>query len=154
MLSEGTPAPDFTLPDQNGEPVSLADLRGRWVVFWWFPKAFTDGWTREGKGLRDRAPEFKELGVELLGASFDTVEENHGFAEKYGFPFRLLADPDNVVGELYETKRAPVEPMPQWAKRRTYLIDPDGVIRKAYRVRDIEGHPEELLTDLRELVAT
>jgi peroxiredoxin len=66
----------------------------------------------------------------------------------------LLADPDHVVGELYETKRAPVEPMPQWAKRRTYLIDPDGVIRKAYRVRDIEGHPEELLTDLRDLIST
>jgi peroxiredoxin Q/BCP len=90
--------------------------------------------------------------VELLGASFDTVEDNRGFAEKYGFPFRLLADTDNAVGLLYETKRAPVEPMPQWAKRRTYLIDPDGVIRKAYRVRDIEGHPEELLTDLRGLV--
>ena len=90
--------------------------------------------------------------MELLGASFDTVEENRGFAEKYSFPFRLLADPDNAVGRLYETKRAPEEPMPEWAKRRTYLIDPDGVIRKAYRVRDIEGHPEELLRDLRELV--
>jgi len=57
------------------------------------------------------------------------------------------------VGLLYETKRAPEETMPEWAKRRTYLIDPDGVIRKAYRVRDIEGHPEELLTDLRRLVS-
>lgn len=57
------------------------------------------------------------------------------------------------MGTLYETKRAPVEPMPQWAKRRTYLIDPDGVIRKAYRVRDIEGHPAELLADLRELLS-
>jgi peroxiredoxin len=65
----------------------------------------------------------------------------------------LLADPDRAVGHLYETVRAPEEPVPEHAKRRTYLIDPAGVIRKSYRVRDIAGHPEELLTDLRELVA-
>jgi peroxiredoxin len=66
----------------------------------------------------------------------------------------LLADPDRTVGHLYETVRAPEEPVPEHAKRRTYLIDPNGVIRKAYRVRDIAGHPEELLKDLRELVAS
>ncbi|MGH2693018.1 MAG: redoxin domain-containing protein [Actinomycetota bacterium] len=88
----------------------------------------------------------------MLGASFDTVEDNRAFAEKIAFPFRLLADPDRQVGHLYETVRAPEEPVPEHAKRRTYLIDPDGVIRKAYRVRDIAGHPEELLTDLGQLL--
>jgi peroxiredoxin Q/BCP len=105
----------------------------------------------EGSGLRDRAPEFEALGVELLGASFDTVEDNRAFAEEYGFPFRLLADTDRTVGHRYETVRAPEEPAPEFAKRRTYVIDPEGVIRRAYRVRDIEGHPEELLADLRDL---
>ncbi len=105
----------------------------------------------EGTGLRDRAPEFEALEVELLGASFDTVEDNRAFAEKHGFPFRLLADPDREAGRRYETVRAPEEPAPEYAKRRTYVIDPEGIIRKSYRVRDISGHPEELLADLREL---
>lgn len=105
----------------------------------------------EGQGLRDRAPEFEKADAVLLGASFDTVEDNHSFAEKYDFPFTLLCDPDRVAGALYETVRAPEEPAPEYAKRRTYLIDPEGVIRKAYRVRDIIGHPEEVLRDLKEL---
>ena len=64
----------------------------------------------------------------------------------------MLSDHDNKVGTVYETKRAPVEPMPEWAKRRTYLIDPEGVIRKSYRVRDTEAHPQEVLDDLRSLI--
>jgi peroxiredoxin Q/BCP len=107
----------------------------------------------EGEGFRDRAPEFEKAGAEIVGVSFDPVEENRGFKELQGFPFRLLSDTDRRVGEAYETKRAPGEPSPEWAKRRTYLIDPDGVIRKAYRVRDIPAHPDEALKDLAALRA-
>jgi thioredoxin-dependent peroxiredoxin len=105
----------------------------------------------EGQGFRDRAPEFEEAGVPILGASFDRPEDNRAFAEKHGFPFRLLSDVDRAVGEAYETKRHPEERSPEYAKRRTYLIDPDGVIRKAYRVTDIGAHPDEVLADLRRL---
>jgi|SRR5919204_6748881 peroxiredoxin Q/BCP len=104
----------------------------------------------EGQGFRDRAPEFQELGVELIGVSFDRPEDNRAFAEKHGFPFRLLSDVDREVGALYETKRAEGEQSPEFAKRRTYLIDPEGIIRKAYRVKDIPAHPVEVLEDLRE----
>lgn len=86
-----------------------------------------------------------------MGASFDPPEVNRAFAEKHGFPFRLLSDVDRTAGEAYETKRHPDERSPDQAKRRTYLIDPDGVIRKAYRVSDIQGHPDEVLGDLRRL---
>lgn len=89
----------------------------------------------------------------VLGASFDTPEANRAFAEKFDFPFRLLSDVDRRVGELYETKRAPEEPSPEYPKRRTYLIDPEGRIVKAYRVRDVVAHPAELLEDLRGLGA-
>ena len=89
----------------------------------------------------------------MVGISFDTPEENRGFAEKHGFPFRFLSDVDRRVGELYETKRAPAEPSPEYAKRRTYLIDPGGRIAKAYRVTDIPAHPGEVLEDLRSLRA-
>jgi thioredoxin-dependent peroxiredoxin len=84
----------------------------------------------------------------VLGISFDTPDANRAFSEKHGFPYRLLSDADRSVGEAYETRRAPEEPDPQWPKRRTYLIDPDGIIRKSYRVKDIAAHPDEVLADL------
>jgi peroxiredoxin Q/BCP len=99
-------------------------------------------------GLRDRAPWFEEHGVALLGASFDTPEDNRAFAETYGFTGTLLSDVDGTVGRAYETKRAPEEDFPQYAKRRTYVIDPDGRIAKTYRVTDAGAHPEELVADL------
>src|SRR5919198_3222454 len=105
----------------------------------------------EGRGFRDRAPEFEDAGAEVLGVSFDPPEKNKGFAQKNGFPFRLLSDVDRKVGEAYETKRAPAEQSPQNAKRRTYLIDPQGMIVRSYRVTDIAGHPDQVLKDLREL---
>jgi peroxiredoxin len=103
----------------------------------------------EGQGFRDRAPQFAEAGAELLAASFDTPEDNAEFARQQGFPFTMLSDVDHAVGVVYDTKRHPTEDSPEYAKRRTYLIDPDGVIRKAYRVRDIPEHPDEVLADLR-----
>jgi thioredoxin-dependent peroxiredoxin len=85
--------------------------------------------------------------------SFDPPEKNRAFAEKFGFPYRLLSDVDTSVGEAYETKRAPEEDDPLRPKRRTYLIDPHGIIRKAYRVRDTSAHPDEVLRDLASLRA-
>jgi thioredoxin-dependent peroxiredoxin len=87
----------------------------------------------------------------IVGASFDRPEDNLGFAAKFGFPFTLLSDVDRTVGERYETKRAPEESSPEYAKRRTYLIDPDGIIRRAYRVTDIPAHPGQVLDDIRTL---
>ena len=91
--------------------------------------------------------------MQVIGVSFDRPEDNLAFDEKHGFGFRLLSDADRTVGERYETKRAGEEKHPEFAKRRTYVIDPDGVIRKAYRVTDIPAHPSQVLDDLRELMA-
>ena len=87
--------------------------------------------------------------MEVVGVSFDTPQDNRAFAEQNGFPFRLLSDTERVAGAAYETQRAPEEPSPEYAKRRTYLIDPEGEIRKAYRVTDIPGHPGQVLEDLK-----
>ena len=92
--------------------------------------------------------------MEIVGVSFDPPEKNRKFAENNGFPFPLLSDVDRTVGELYETKRSPQERSPHQAKRRTYLIDPDGRIAKAYRVTDTRGHADEVLRDLDALMAT
>lgn len=89
--------------------------------------------------------------MEIVGISFDRPEENRAFAEQNGFPFTLLSDVDREVGRRYETLRAPEEPSPEFAKRRTYLIDPEGVVRKAYRVTDIAAHPDQVLEDFRQL---
>ena len=91
--------------------------------------------------------------MEIVGISFDTSEDNRAFAEQNGFPFRLLSDVQRRVGSLYETLRGPQESNPDQAKRRTYLIDPEGVIRKAYRVTDIPAHAEQVLEDVRRLSA-
>ncbi len=85
----------------------------------------------------------------ILGVSFDTPEENKAFADNNGFPFRLLSDTERTSGAAYETLKAPEEPFPDWPKRRTYLIDPEGLIRKSYRVKDVMAHPDEVLADLR-----
>ena len=90
----------------------------------------------------------------MVGISFDPPEVLQAFAEQHGFPFLMLSDADRKVGELYETKRAPDEQSPTNAKRRTYLIDPEGRIAKAYRVTDIAGHPAQVLEDLRSIRAT
>ena len=90
----------------------------------------------------------------MVGISFDPPEVLQAFAEQHGFPFLMLSDADRKVGELYETKRALDEQSPTNAKRRTYLIDPEGRIAKAYRVTDITGHPAQVLEDLRSIRAT
>ena len=87
----------------------------------------------------------------MVGISFDPPEVLQDFAEQHGFPFLLLSDQDRKVGELYETKRAPEEDSPTYAKRRTYLIDPEGRIVRAYRVTDIPAHPGQVLEDIRSL---
>ena len=86
-----------------------------------------------------------------MGVSFDPPEVLQDFAEQHGFPFLLLSDQDRSVGELYETNRAPEEDNPGYAKRRTYLIDPEGRIVRAYRVTDIPAHPGQVLEDIRSI---
>ena len=89
----------------------------------------------------------------ILGISFDTPEENKAFAEAQGFSYRLLSDVDKSVGEVYGTKKAPDEQWADFANRYTFLIDPDGVVRKVYQVKDAGAHPDEVLEDIKTLSA-
>ena len=153
MLAPGTVAPDFTLPDQDGTDVRLADERGHWVVLYWYPKASTPGCTIQGRGLRDKLAELQDADAVVLGASFDTPGENKAFCDAEGFPFRLLSDPDREVGRRYEVLRAPGEEYADYAKRIAYLIDPSGVIRRSYDVTDVEGFAAMVLAELGEVGA-
>jgi len=153
MIDAGGPAPELSLPDHTGQTVALADQRGRWVVLWWFPKAMTNGCTREGQAFRDLAGEFAALGATILGISFDTVEDNRAFAEANGFTYPLLSDVDRRVGRAYGVERRPDDEKPDYPWRATFLIDPEGRVRKAYRVTDAASHPAQVLEDLRALAA-
>ena len=85
----------------------------------------------------------------ILGASFDTIEENKAFADAEGFPYRLLSDPNKTAGERYEVVRAPDHQFANFPERFSYLIDPSGVIHAAYNVTDVAGHPQHVLDDIR-----
>ena len=97
--------------------------------------------------MRDQAQEFEALACEILGISFDTPAENKAFREKFDFPFRLLSDWDEQVGVAYEV-RDPGSEKVKFAKRLAYLIDPDGIIGKAYEVADVKAFAGEVLADL------
>lgn len=145
MLKVGDRAPDFTVKAHTGEEVSLSDFKGRRVVLWFYPKADTPGCTAEGCGFRDRQPVYDEKNAEILGVSFDTVEENRAFAEKFGFTFRLLCDTEREIGLAYgacDSKDA------GHAKRISYVIDEEGRIAQAIEQVNAREHPEELLATI------
>jgi peroxiredoxin Q/BCP len=102
----------------------------------------------QGQGLRDSAQQLAALDCVVLGASFDTVAENHAFAVAQEFPFRLLSDVDRTVGHAYEVVRAAGHQYADYPERFSYLIDPAGVIRRSYAVHDVAGHAATVIADL------
>jgi thioredoxin-dependent peroxiredoxin len=145
LLTEGTSFPDWKLPDQNGAVVSSSDLAGKTYLLWYYPKAMTPGCTAEGIALRDHYADFKGLGVEVLGVSFDRPEDNKRFAEEERFPFRLLSDD----GTLAVAVGAADSSDQKTARRVSYLVGPDGKVVRAYPEVNPAAHATELLGDLR-----
>src|SRR6202158_5248216 len=143
----GDKAPDFTMPDQDGNPVSLSDLRGKTVVLYFYPKADTPGCTTQACGVRDRGAEYEAAGAVVLGVSPDPVPRLKKFAQKYGLPFTLLADPDHTVAESYGVW---VEKSNYGRKywgnsRTTFIIDGDGIVRHVIPKVTPKTHDDEVL---------
>ena len=130
MLRPGSLAPDFTLPDKNGTPVTLSELRGRKIVLYFYPKDNTPGCTRQACAFAADHAAFEKRGVTVIGISKDSVSSHLKFSEKYSLPFILLSDPDRVVIEAYgvwqEKKMAGKVGM--GVVRTTFLIDEEGII--------------------------
>ncbi len=128
MLKPGTPAPAFTLPDQDGNDVRLADLLAHGaVLLYFYPADFTPGCTREACGLRDRFPAVRAAGVTIAGISPQSPASHRRFREHHALPFTLLADEDKRVIRLYDCDG----PFGIGVRRATYLIDPNGIVRDA-----------------------
>jgi thioredoxin-dependent peroxiredoxin len=153
-IHPGTEAPDFELPDQNGEPVRLSGFRGRKVVLYFYPKANTPGCTTQACGIRDHQTDFSDAGAVVLGVSPDPVKAVKKFVDKQHLNFELLADEDHSVCEAYGVwVEKSMYGKTYWgAKRATFVIDEDGVVRAAFKANP-ETHDADVLTILTELNA-
>ena len=150
MLPIGTPAPDFTLPDQNGELHSLSDYRGKKVVLYFYPKDNTSGCTKQACGFAERYPQFTEKGAVVLGVSKDSVASHKKFEENYSLPFTLLSDPEKTVIQAYDVwkEKKNYGKVSMGVVRTTYLIDENGVIVKGYDKVKAADNPEQMLDEL------
>lgn len=147
MPEPGTPAPDFTLLDQNGEETTLSKLKGSPVVLYFYPKDDTSGCTKQACGFRDDFAEFEKAGARILGVSPDPVASHAKFAGKYELPFTLLADPDKTVCQAYGVwqEKSMYGRKYMGVERTTFLIDAQGIIRQIFPKVKVTGHVEAVL---------
>jgi thioredoxin-dependent peroxiredoxin len=152
MLSPGAPAPDFTLPDQDGNPVSLTDLRGQTIVLYFYPRADTPGCTTQACAVRDRSADYVAAGARAVGISADPVKAIKKFAEKYELNFTLLADEDHSVCDEYGTwVEKSMYGKKYWGvQRATYVIGPDGAITHVFPKVSPTTHDDLVLEALGE----
>ena len=150
MLSVGTTAPDFTLPDQNGNLHTLSDYRGKKVVLYFYPKDNTAGCTKQACGFRDFYPQFREKGAVVLGVSKDSVASHKRFEEKFGLPFTLLSDEDKAVLQAYDVWKEKMNygKVTLGVVRTTYLIDEGGTIVRAMDKVKAADNPAQMLGEL------
>ncbi len=150
MLAAGDQAPDFTLPDQSGEPVTLSDLRGQTVVLYFYPRADTPGCTTQACGVRDHAADYDEIDARVIGISPDPVTAVRKFADKYDLGFTLLADEDHAVADAYGTwgEKSMYGKTYMGVQRATFIIDADGRIAKVFPKVSPKTHDAAVLEAL------
>jgi peroxiredoxin Q/BCP len=155
MIETGQPAPDFELPDQDGNPVKLSDLRGRRVVLYFYPKANTPGCTTQACGIRDHRAEYEAAGATVLGVSPDPVKDVKKFHANQSLGFTLLADEGHAVAEQYGVwiEKSMYGRTYMGNARATFLIDEEGVVRHVIPKATPKTHDDEVLAALGALTA-
>src|SRR5437763_16669568 len=150
-LEPGDQAPDFTLSDQNGNLVTLSELRGQNVVLYFYPKADTPGCTRQACGVRDHQPEYQGAHAVVLGVSPDQVNAVSKFDQKYGLGFPLLADSDHAVAEQYGVwiEKSMYGRKYMGNERTTFVIGPDGKLKEVFHAVKPAEHDDLILDALR-----
>jgi len=147
-LKIGDKAPDFSLLDEHGRPVSLKDQLGKnVVVLYFYPKDFTSGCTTEACSFRDNYKPYREKGAVVIGVSLDSVESHKKFSEKYALPFTILSDNRKEVAKAYGV----LGTGGLMAKRVTFIIDKDGTIARIFPKVDVKNHSEQVLQALDEI---
>src|SRR6266481_2359764 len=147
--SSGTPGPDFTLNSQDGKPLSLRDLRGKWVVLYFYPKDFTSGCTAEARNFQRDLAQFELKNAVILGVSGQDENSHQKFCAKEDLHFKLLADTNYQVSSAYDSLLN--LGIGKLSARHTFLIDPDGIVRKNYLNVNAGKHSAEVLNDLEQL---
>ena len=155
MIQEGATAPDFTLPDQDGNDVSLSDFRGQPVVLYFYPKADTPGCTTQACGIRDHRADYEAAGAVVLGVSPDPVSAVKKFADKQSLNFRLLADEDHAVCDLYGTwgEKSMYGRTYMGVQRSTFIIDAGGNVVHVIPKASPKTHDADVLKVLSQLGA-
>ena len=150
MLKAGTKAPGFTLPDQNGNDVSLTDFKGKKLILWFFPKANTSGWANEGQGFRDEFQNFQNKNIAIIGVSADSVQRQKNFSDKYNFPFPLLSDENKETIQAYGAwgKKKLCGREYEGIMRQTYIIDENGNISNVYKKVSVKTHAQDVLQEI------
>ncbi len=150
-VEKGLPAPDFTLPTDRGDEVTLSALRGKKVVLYFYPKDDTPGCTTQACDLRDAMPRFEGLDAVVLGVSPDSVKSHQKFRDKFDLNFPLLADEDHRVAEAYGVwkEKSMYGRTFMGIERSTFLIDEDGIVQEAWRKVSPQGHAQMLQEALR-----
>ena len=148
---EGKRAPDFCLPDAEGKEHCLDDFRGKWMVLYFYPKDNTSGCTREATGFTEMKDEFEKEGAVIIGISKDSRKSHQRFIEKHGLDILLLSDENHEVIERYGAwGKKKLYGKEHWGTvRSTFLIDPEGIIRKEWKKVRVQGHVEEVLEELK-----
>ena len=152
MLEIGTKAPEFTLPDQEGNLVSLSDFAGKKIVLYFYPKDNTPGCTRQACAFAEAFEEFKKMDTAVIGVSKDSTASHQKFAEKYGLPFVLLSDPSLAAIQAYGVwqEKKLYGKVSMGVVRSTFLIDENGVIEKVMPKVKPDTNPSEVLAYLQE----
>lgn len=150
MLEIGSKAPEFTLPDQNGEMHSLSEYKGKKVILYFYPKDNTAGCTKQACGFAELYPQFLEKDAVVLGVSKDSVASHKKFEEKYGLPFTLLSDPELTAIQAYDVwqEKKNYGKVSMGVVRTTYLIDEEGNIAKAFGKVKAADNPAQMLGEL------
>ena len=151
LPAQGQVAPEFNLPDQTGTPHTLKQYAGQWLVLYFYPKDDTPGCTQEACSFRDDLRKLTALGAQVIGVSVDDTASHAKFAARYHLPFPLLADKDGAVAASYGALRN--FGVVKFAKRYTFLIDPQGKIAQTYLKVDTSRHSDEIIRDLTKLMA-
>src|SRR6516165_12175450 len=145
----GSPAPDFTLKAQDGKPVSLHDFKGKWVVLYFYPKDMTSGCTIEAHNFQRDLAKYEANNAVILGVSMQNEKSHQEFCAKESLTFKLLADTKSDVSEKYDSVLN--LGVAKLSSRHTFLIDPNGVVRKVWTSVDVKTHSDDVLSAIEQL---